>query len=241
LTSFGFAPGIAGLNLAGLAVDAVDPVAAAAFWCSALGGSTQVGPDGSVVVSGTFPDLWFRPEALPKSVKNRVHLDVYVSAIEPLLKLGAEVLAEYLPQRVTLADIEGNELGAFLDADVPAGPAAQLFAVCTDSDRPEQLAAWWARRDERHTPNRWRWTLRASRDDLIAAGAVESGDGVFIDPEGNEFELCQSLPRPRTDSAPACPDRPRRTPQDSAIVGEAQPPCDCPNAHSSAKHVSIQA
>ena len=226
--------GIAGLNLAGLAVDAVDPVAAVAFWRSALGGSVQAGPDGSVVVSGTFPDLWFRPEALPNSVKNRVHLDVYVSAIEPLLELGAEVLAEYLPQRVTLADIEGNEFCAFLDADVPAGPAAQLFAVCTDSDRPEQLAAWWARLvgarvgpgpdgtprwlyesagwpdllwkfvrtcDERHTPNRWRCTLRASRDELIAAGAVESGDGVFLDPEGNEFELCQFLPRPRTDSA----------------------------------------
>jgi hypothetical protein len=54
------------------------------------------------------------------------------------------VLAEFLPQRVTLADVEGNEFCAFLDPGLARGPRAGAFAVCTDSDRPEELAAWWA-------------------------------------------------------------------------------------------------
>jgi hypothetical protein len=41
--------------------------------------------------------------------------------------------------------VEGNEFCAFIDPDRPvAEPRAHAFAVCTDSDRPEKLAAWWA-------------------------------------------------------------------------------------------------
>jgi hypothetical protein len=79
-------------------------------------------------------------------VKNRVHVDVYVHDVASLLALGVRVLAEYLPERrVTLADVEGNEFCAFIDPDrSEAGPPAQVFAVCIDGDRPEDLAAWWA-------------------------------------------------------------------------------------------------
>ena len=87
--------------------------------------------------------LSFRPQSRAKTVKNRVHLDVYVRDVESLLDLGARVLAEYRPQRVTLADVEGNEFCAFLDPALDEGPPARAFAVCTDSDRPEDLAAWW--------------------------------------------------------------------------------------------------
>ncbi len=55
------------------------------------------------------------------------------------------MLDEYLPARVTMADVEGNEFCAFLDANGPSDPPAKVFAVCTDSERPEELAAWWAR------------------------------------------------------------------------------------------------
>ena len=37
-----------------------------------------------------------------------------------------------------------NEFCAFLDPGLDEGPPARAFAVCTDSDRPEELAAWWA-------------------------------------------------------------------------------------------------
>ena len=120
------------VSLGPLLVDAVDPQAVQRFWAAALGRPAQRAL------------LSFRPQSRAKTVKNRVHLDVYVRDIEPLLDLGARVLAEYLPQRVTLADVEDNEFCAFLDPALDDGPPARAFAVCTDSDRPEELAAWWA-------------------------------------------------------------------------------------------------
>ena len=50
-------------------------------------------------------------------------------------------LAVDAAERVTLADVEGNEFCAFLDPALVDGPPARAFAVCTDSDRPEELAA----------------------------------------------------------------------------------------------------
>ncbi len=85
------------VTLGPLVVDAADPQAVERFWSAALGESTQRAL------------LSFRPQTQAKTVKNRVHLDVYVRAVEPLLDLGAAVLAEYGPERVTLADVEGNE------------------------------------------------------------------------------------------------------------------------------------
>jgi Glyoxalase-like domain len=84
-------------TLGPLVVDAVEPRALERFWAATLG------------VPAQRALLSFRPHRRAKTVKNRVHLDVYVRDVEPLLDLGARVLAEYLPQRVTLADVEGNE------------------------------------------------------------------------------------------------------------------------------------
>jgi hypothetical protein len=203
--------------LAGLLVESAQPATVARFWADALDGHATTLLDGSVRVGGEFPDLTFYPQARPKSVKNRVHLDIYVREIAPLLALGARVLDEYLPERVTLADVEGNEFCAFI---APERNRSHVFAVCTDSDRPEELAAWWARLtgarvgdgpdgtprwlsgasgwedllwkfvrvpDRRVVPNRWRWTVRADTDDLLAAGATVFEPGVLLDPQGNDF------------------------------------------------------
>ena len=118
-----------------LIVDAVDPPAVEAFWAAAIGPDAQ------------RRYLRFRPEREPKTVKNRVHLDLAVdewSGVTRLVALGAQVLADHLPGWVTMADVEGNEFCAFPTAGT--GAPARLFAVCTDSDRPEALAEWWSRR-----------------------------------------------------------------------------------------------
>jgi hypothetical protein len=130
--------------LSGLLVEAADPKAVARFWSQALGGESTTLLDGSVQVSGPCPEVTFYPQARPKSVKNRVHFDTYARSLDPLLAIGAQVLDEY-PGRVTMADVEGNEFCAFLDPDGPAAPPARVFALCTDSDRPEELAEWWSR------------------------------------------------------------------------------------------------
>lgn len=203
-------------TLGPLLVDAADPPAVAAFWAAALGADEQ------------RRLLRFRDQRGPKVAKNRVHVDVAVRDVDALLALGARELADHRPGWVTLADVEGNEFCAFPDAQAPTAVPARLFAVCTDSDRPEELAAWWAARvgarigpgpdhtprwlygsagwedviwkfvrvdDQRCGPNRWRPTLAASVDALLAAGAVRGSDGDFTDPQGNDFSV-------------AAPDRP---------------------------------
>ena len=109
-----------------LCIDANDPQVVGAFWAVVLGrtaepagqgdGSTpdvflQAGPDGgpSIYVNGV-------PE--PKTVKDRIHLDVTLEPgqeIPALLRLGATVVTEPGQQRWwVLADPEGNEFCAFL-------------------------------------------------------------------------------------------------------------------------------
>ena len=129
------------VELTGFVIDATDPVAVSAFWRRVLGGDMRMTDSGTLLTGETFPDLLFRPQTGPKTVKNRVHFDIYVNAVEPLLELG-NPLAEYPPERVTRADPEGNEFCAFVNS--ASGERARLFAVCVDSDRPEELAQWWA-------------------------------------------------------------------------------------------------
>jgi catechol 2,3-dioxygenase-like lactoylglutathione lyase family enzyme len=191
------------VSLGPLVVDAVDLRAVQRFWAAALGGPAQRAL------------LSFRPQSRAKTVKNRVHLDVYVRDVEPLLDLGARVLAEYRPQRVTLADVEGNEFCVFLDPALDEGPPARAFAVCTDCDRPEELAAWWAAHvgaDVRNGPDgtpRWLygsagwegliWKFVRVDDERMVPNRWQwtvyddSDDyadvGAHVDPQGNEFSV----------------------------------------------------
>jgi hypothetical protein len=186
------------VTLGPLVVDAVEPGAVERFWSAALGGSAQRAL------------LSFRPQSRAKTVKNRVHLDVYARDVESLLDLGARVLAEYRPERVTLADVEGNEFCAFLDPALDEGPPARAYAVCTDSDRPEELAAWWATQvgaDVRNGPDGTpRWLYASAGWEVLIWKFVRVDDeravpnrwqwtvyddrddvGVCVDPQGNEF------------------------------------------------------
>ncbi|BCI54173.1 hypothetical protein NIIDNTM18_34510 [Mycolicibacterium litorale] len=198
-----------------LLVGAAEPALVTDFWSAALGAEAR------------RRLLRVCTEQGPKTVKNRVHLDVAVGpgleGVERLVRLGARVLADHLPGWVTLADVEGNEFCAF-PAEPVDGPPARVFAVCTDSDRPEELAAWWAARvgarigpgpdrtprwlygctgwegiiwkfvrvdDPRTGPNRWRWSVTARADDLLAAGARLLPDGTLVDPQGNGFSAAE--------------------------------------------------
>jgi Glyoxalase-like domain len=185
------------VSLGPLLVDAAEPEAVARFWEAALG------------VEAARELLRFRQERRPKMVKNRVHPDVYVRDLESLLDLGARVLAEYLPMRATLADVEGNEFCAFLDPSLEAGPPARVFAVCTDSDRPAELAAWWADvvgGDVRegpdgtlrylYAPAGWEgliWKFVPVEDERVVPNrwqwTVRTNPGVLVDPHGNEFSV----------------------------------------------------
>lgn len=121
-------------SLGRLIVDADDVAAVRGFW------ETALGPDACARL------LEVVPQERPKVVKNRVHLDVYVRDVDVLLAMGARVLDAYPPLRATLVDVEGNEFCAFVDPDLGGDFPARAFAVCTDSERPAAIAAWWAPR-----------------------------------------------------------------------------------------------
>lgn len=186
------------LRLGPLVVEAADPPAVAAFWTAVLGADAQ-------------RRLVFRSQERPKTVKNRVHLDLYVHDVASLVRSGARVLAEH-PAWTTLADVEGNEFCAFPDPSQPVHPAGRVFAVCTDSERPEGLAAWWAPRvnaqigDGPDRTPRWLygaagwedliWKFVRVTDERVVPNrwrwSVDADPGGPVDPQGNEISV---LPR----------------------------------------------
>jgi hypothetical protein len=107
--------------LATIAIDAVDPRPVADFWCAVLGWIVLEHDDDGVSIGspdGLTPtiDVWHVPE--PKTVKNRLHLDLRADGIERdaelqrLLGLGAtRVDVGQAPDVswVVLADPAGNE------------------------------------------------------------------------------------------------------------------------------------
>jgi hypothetical protein len=206
-------------TLGPLLVDAADPSAAAAFWSAALGPEEQQ----------RF--LRFGPQHGPKTVKNRVHLDVGVGpdhrAVERLLALGARLLADHLPEWVTLADVEGNEFCAFPGRRAGRGSPARVFAVCTDSDRPESLAAWWAARVDARIgpgPDRTpRWLYDCAGWDDIVWKFVRVADA-RTGPNRWRWSLCGPADVLLAAGAVRLPDGTMRDPQGNEF-SVAQPEC----------------
>lgn len=131
-------------SLKDFCIDAMLPVPVAKFWAAAIGGEVDVDEAGEALIRrGKDVDIWVNRVPEPKAVKNRVHFDVYARGAEDLIALGATVVAEYGPNRAVLADVEGNEFCAFLDPQLESDTPARLFAVCTDSENPVEIARWW--------------------------------------------------------------------------------------------------
>ena len=147
-----------------------------AFWAAVIGGrhDTPDGdPAGNVVVpavEGGGIAICPVPEA--KTVKHRVHLDVYAADISDLEALGATVLlpaAESGLRWTVMADPEGGEFCAFL-RDGEALPAYRLHGVVVDSADPQRIARWWGERFGRtpvdHDSGPW-WTLEGVTNDPV--------------------------------------------------------------------------
>jgi hypothetical protein len=113
-------------RLHGLVVDCADPQAQARWWGSVYGVPVTVnyswytlkGVPGMPIATMDFCRV---PE--PKVVKNRMHWDVWVAEVEPLVSAGATVLRKPGGDIAwhVLADPEGNEFCAFT-GEPAAGP-----------------------------------------------------------------------------------------------------------------------
>ena len=108
-----------------LCLDANDPVLVGGFWAAVLGREAEDAGQGDGTsrdvllraVADGGPDLYVNGVPEPKTVKDRLHLDVTLTPgqeVTDLLALGATVLtAPHEDPWWVLADPEGNEFCAF--------------------------------------------------------------------------------------------------------------------------------
>jgi Glyoxalase-like domain len=129
----------------GLCVDSVEPQVQGPWWATVLGREWQPDESGEGKVLGPTPghSISFNRVPEAKSVKQRVHLDIYARALAELEAMGSVVVE---PQRVgwrwtVMADPEGGEYCAFLRDELPADRLHGLVVDCRD---PAPIAHWWA-------------------------------------------------------------------------------------------------
>jgi len=127
-----------------ICLDAVDPGVIGPFWAALLHGRWRPadGEGGVYPADSDRPWLWINRVPEPKTVKNRVHLDVYAHSLVEVEALGAVVaLPEGEDRRWTvMVDPEGGEFCAFLRDPVPE-PRLHGFVVdCAD---PFAVAGFW--------------------------------------------------------------------------------------------------
>jgi len=112
-------------SLRNITVDCSDALRLGRFWASALGWNVYHDDDPEVVVAPSYPpvgegpQLLFIPVPEPRTVKNRLHLDIQPSdrsrdaEVERLLALGGTVVEDHRNDDGTgwvwMADPEGND------------------------------------------------------------------------------------------------------------------------------------
>ena len=113
-----------------IGIDCPDPDALAPFWEFALGYRRDDEDDGDGFIDlappdGDGPVVFLQRVPEPKTAKNRLHLDLYVTEPEPFMEQLEELGATRLGEPV----IEGDEW-AF---QVMADPAGNEFCDCRDT------------------------------------------------------------------------------------------------------------
>lgn len=126
-----------------LCIDATRPAEVGRFWADALDLDASPLDDGDWVLRGVRPEqtVWVNEVAEPKTVKNRVHLDLVRRSTTPLVALGGHVLREVMDggeSWVVVDDPDGAELCIF---DTAQGEPS---ALVVDSVDPAAQAVWWA-------------------------------------------------------------------------------------------------
>ena len=115
------------------------------FWAAVSGGRVTKAKGGPSDVQGRadHESIAIVPVPEPKTVKNRIHLDIYTRSVDDLTAMGAVVdrTAEETGFRwTTMFDPEGNEFCAFVRDELPEFRIHGIVVDCAD---PERVATWW--------------------------------------------------------------------------------------------------
>lgn len=135
-----------------LCIDARDPRRLAAFWGPVFGLTPDVFDDGNAVLRGPTPQhaIWINGVPETKSVKHRLHMDIGVLTLDPLLERGATILRPQGDDGIrwtVMADPEGGEFCAFVREAIGTDAPAELHELvldCASSAASQQEATWWA-------------------------------------------------------------------------------------------------
>jgi predicted enzyme related to lactoylglutathione lyase len=123
-------------SVIGLSIDCADPVAVASFWSEVLGRPVNPGADaGHAAIEATDPAsgprLSFQKVPEPKTVKNRLHLDLRTDRFEAeskrVIGLGATRVRDIeksAARWTTFADPEGNEFDLIAAQPPASSPGA---------------------------------------------------------------------------------------------------------------------
>ena len=128
-----------------LCIDAVDAERAARFWGALLGLTPGPHRDGIWWLDDAPGEAvaWINPVPEPKTVKNRVHLDVNAEGLEAALTAGATVVDDTQPWTV-MTDPDGQEFCVFV-RDTPV--ERRLYELVWDSGPGGEeclaIARWW--------------------------------------------------------------------------------------------------
>ena len=124
-----------------LCIDAHGVPALLDFWAGALHLEPELfDDDGSGVLRGArrTQTVWINPVPEAPQTKNRVHLDLVATSLEPFRGLTRLSREGELPWTV-LADPEGNEFCVFVGSERAPG----LKDVVVDSADHAAIAGWW--------------------------------------------------------------------------------------------------
>jgi hypothetical protein len=128
-----------------LCLDAGDPARLGRFWGRVLGLDYHPQDGGDGWLTGRTPQhtIWVNKVPEDKTVKHRVHFDIYAQRLADLETLGSAVLRPEGGDRrwTVMTDPEGGEYCAFLRPELPAD---RLHGLVVDSADPAAQAQWWA-------------------------------------------------------------------------------------------------
>ncbi len=125
-------------------IDVSDVGLAAPFWGAALGLEVEYQEDGDAVLRGSGPEqtIWVSRVPEPRTVKQRVHLDVLAPSVAEVEALGAVRLsAEGEFPWTVMADPEGGEFCVFVREQPPTYRLHELVVDCVE---PGGITRWWA-------------------------------------------------------------------------------------------------
>lgn len=131
-----------------LCIDAADPHTLGEFWAPLLGWTLNLHDDGDADLRDGDGDMarvhvWLNRVPEPKTVKNRLHLDVNVSSPLDAVSRGATLVDD--TQRWTvLADVDGQEFCVFARDPLEERPYELIWDVTGDASDCARLANWWA-------------------------------------------------------------------------------------------------